>query len=281
MTDHQSGNAQAIIDTAMTAAGPFSLDEDGRFHVSVTPAGADLHVIDLETHREALRERPRRKTGQFVVNDAASFIKYLDRHGTADTEVWADSEKMSVQAYLNGHGTEPGHHDHALTLVLRATPAWVAWRDSDRKMLSQVTFAEHVEDRLLDITEPSGATMLELAQTFQAKRQLAFESSKALSSGEVQFEYREQVDATAGKAGRLQIPQSFTLGIAPFYGSPAYKVTARLRYRIDGGKLTLGYTLDRPEDVLEAAFGDVLSDIDAGIDPVILRGHVGGRGLLR
>lgn len=278
-TPQNSGDAQAIIDTAMTAAGPFSLDEEGRFHVITAPAGGILKVLDLEAiaNEAGLLPRPNRKWGAFTVFDAASFIAYVNRHGTDDTEVWADERAMRVVAVINGHGglaDEAGHHDHALTLQLRPTAAWTAWTQKDRAMVSQTEFAEHIEDRLPDITEPNGATMLELAQSFSAKRNLTFESSKALSSGEVQLEYREQVEATAGKAGRLQIPQQFTLGIAPFEGSPAYKVTARLRYRIHDGRLTLGYALDRPEDVLEAAFGDVLGVLDEGIDPVILRGYV-------
>jgi hypothetical protein len=43
------------------------------------------------------------------------------------------------------------------------------------------------------------------------------------------------------------------LGLAPFVGEDAYRISARLRYRIRGGDLLLGYRLDRPADVLRDA----------------------------
>ncbi len=57
------------------------------------------------------------------------------------------------------------------------------------------------------------------------------------------------------------IPKTFTIGVAPFEGCQLYAVDARLRYRISEGRLTLGYQLDRPEDVLRTAFDDVLKQV--------------------
>lgn len=37
------------------------------------------------------------------------------------------------------------------------------------------------------------------------------------------------------------------LALSPFIGEDRYAVIARLRYRLSGGRLTLGYKLDRPE----------------------------------
>lgn len=275
---------QVIVDTATAAASPKPLDTDGRFFSLVHPTG--IRIIDLEIERTPLLDRPRRKIGHVTLRDATSFLTYYTKHHTVDTEVWANIESQTVTAVIDAHGRayndEPGssttaigdagHGDHRATLKLRLTPAWQAWAGKNKLMLKQVDFAEHIEDRLTDIKVPTGAEMLELAQSFQAKRAVTFESSKALSTGQVELEYRETIDAKAGQKGRLSIPQTFDLAIAPFEGSPAYKVTARLRYRINAGDLLLGYTLDRPEDILDAAFSDVLDQVQAGVGTPIMRG---------
>ncbi|MEJ7707994.1 MAG: DUF2303 family protein [Nocardioidaceae bacterium] len=105
-------------------------------------------------------------------------------------------------------------------------------------------------------------------------RRSASESSQRLASGERKLSYREDITAQGGRKGDLKIPEAFTIGLAPFEGSPGYKVSVRLRYRIESGQLRIGYVLDRPEEVLRTAFNDVLADISAGIGDVpVLRGR--------
>lgn len=270
-----AGNeAQAIIDVAIAAAEPKPIGDEGRFFVAVLPENQQHFVIDLESERDHLRERPRRKTGTYYVRDATSLLLYLAKHAAQDdTELWADATRLTVTGVINGHApTQAGHGDHRVVMTLTHTPAWKAWTEHDRKMLGQVDFAEHVEDRLIDIVTPPAADMLELVQTFTAKRGLAFESGKSLSTGQVQLEYRETLEAKAGHKGRLDIPQRFSLALAPFVGSEPVPMTARLRYRITEGELRLGFYLDRPEDVIRAAFDDVISGIDANTTAPLFHG---------
>jgi uncharacterized protein YfdQ (DUF2303 family) len=275
-----TGDTQAIIDTAIAAATPQGLDDEERFFSVVTPAGGDVTVIDLEEKRTALLAAPRRKKGEYRVHDADSFVTYLFKHGDTDAEVWADTVSSQIVGVLNAHmnvADGARWEDHRVLYRVLLTDAWKAWAERDGKLLDQATFAEHIEDRAIDIVEPAAAEMLELAQTFQATIGVNFESSKRLSSGERQLEYRETVDAKAGKAGRLDIPETFTLGLRPFEGADAFKVTARLRYRIVDGTLRIGYKLERPADVLREAFLGVVSAIQTQLaesdNPIpILRG---------
>lgn len=266
-----------IVEAAQAAAVPQPLgnDED-RFFTVTTPAGGTTKVIDLEQLREPFAAHPRRKRGTVTVRDAESLVAYIDRHGTDHTEVWADRGLGQIVAVINGHAAHhdglAGHGDHRVTLALRHTPAWKAWATLNTKMLGQAQFAEHIEDRQIDIVDPKPADMLEVVQTFKAAKKVDFESSQRLSSGEVVLEYRETVNAQAGKKGQLTIPERFTLGLIPYEGSDAYRVTARLRYRIADGQLHLGYALDRPEDVLENAFNDVVAEVEAGIEAPLFRG---------
>ncbi|HET7386883.1 MAG TPA: DUF2303 family protein [Nocardioidaceae bacterium] len=269
-----SGDIQAAIDAGALIATPHPLDRDGRFFSVTTPDGSH-RVIDVEHYRETFRPTPRRKTGTVNVYDAASFTTYYGKHAVEKvSEVWADVATQTCVGVLNGHGPGDvtGWGDHRVQLRLRKTPAWQAWEALDGKLIGQVDFAEHIEDRLIDIVTPPGAQMLELAQTFQANTKVRFESSKRLSSGERQLEYREDVQAAAGRKGDITIPDRFELGLAPFEESAPYKVSARFRYRIADGALRVGFVLERPEDVLRQAFTDVLTDIESDLGVTALRG---------
>lgn len=271
----EQNDVQAIVETATRAAEPRPLDTQGRFFSALVPDGARLDVIDIERHLDVYRDTPRRKAGTVEVHDALAFISYLSKHGLPETEVWADVANQALVAVINANGgiDDPaGWGDHRAQLVLRKTPAWTAWAKYDKQFLSQTTFAEHVEERLPDFVMPAGAEMLELAQSFKAATKVAFESSRRLSSGETTLEYREETAATAGKKGNIAIPDIFSLGLAPFDGTEGYRVNARLRYRISDGALSLGYVLERPEDILRAAFADITTVVADGIAASVWHG---------
>lgn len=268
---------QAVVDAATRAATPQEILAGRLFSVATTDG--QVHVIDVEDHLDRHRECPRRKTGQFRVHDAASFLAYLDKHGLPETEIWADVTRQQLVGVINAHlgvedpaGNPAGWADHRVSLELRTTPAWNAWLKHNNQLAEQSGLAEHLEDRIVDVVRPTGADMLELAQTFHATIGVTFESSRQLSSGERQLEYKEEVNATAGKRGRLEIPKDFELGLVPFEGADRYKVTARLRYRISDGHLRIGYVLDRPEDVLRSAFSDIVDKVAEVAAPPVFFG---------
>jgi len=268
-------NAQAIIDQVYVAATPDRITDD--LLTVIVPEGAELETIDLRDHGDT----PRRKTGAVKVADADSFVAYVRKHELPQTEVWADLVGTKIVAVINAHTEsvpdeaqegDAGHRDHRATLTVRKTDAWNAWTARDRGFMGQQEFAEHIEDRAIDIVKPTGADMLELAQSFQASQGVEFESSKRLSSGESQLVYKETVAAKAGQRGQLDIPSTIELALTPFEGAPAYKVTARFRYRIDHGRLLLSYALERPDDILREAFLDVVTLVEGDLDRKVYRG---------
>ena len=240
------------------------VDRDGR-----------VQVKDLRNDLEAGEDHPKRKKARVTLTEADSFVGHLAKHGLPESELWADVDAAKVTAIINAHeGVEEiadavtetipglaGWQDHTAVLQLRRTDDWNDWTKSDKGWFTQSTFAEFVEAHLPNFASPDGATMLELAQSFRANTAVKFESSKRLSSGETKLEYREDVQAAAGKKGDITIPETFTLALQPFEHGAGYKVGARFRYRIAGGELTLGYVLDRPKDVLRDAFAGVVSTI--------------------
>lgn len=262
-------DVQAVIDTAMRSTAPFRL-EVGHVHAFHTPTG--VHKVDLTG--DEYRTTPARKTGTTRVWDVPSFAEYFGKHADEHSEVYADAQRLQVTAVLDAHQADAARWGgHRLLLELRKTPEWLAWMAHHGQLLAQEAFAEHLEDHLAELVAPPAAEMLEIAQSIQATSKVDFKSGTRLSSGQRQLEYVETTTAKAGQRGQLTIPDTFEIGLVPFEGSAPYKVTARFRYRISGeGQLKLGYRLDRPENVLRAAFDDVLGDLQSRVEHQVMNG---------
>ncbi|KFG08127.1 hypothetical protein IQ61_15435 [Streptomyces scabiei] len=258
-----------MVRTALRAAEPKQV-ELGNVYVVAT-ANGEVQTIDLTGDR--YKDFPARKYGAVVVRDAVSFLAYWAKHSDTSSEVYADAEKLTVTAVLDAHHPETARWGgHRLSLQLRATDAWKQWLALDGKLMDQERFAEFIEDHLPELLEPNSATMLEIAQSISGVAKAEFQSGTRLSSGERRLAYVETVTAKAGQKGELVIPETFVIGLVPFEGSEGYKLTARLRYRINGGPLQLGYKLERPADVLRTAFEDVVKAIGAEIDTPVMNG---------
>lgn len=256
MTDNeiQRGDAQAIIDAARETARPVELDPEKPL-AFVLPDDATLETPDLREWRS----RPFRKQGIYMPATVDSFVDYVNAHlDDDDTTIWVHPTSGRIEALLNDNALgHPGWGDHRALLRLEPTPEWLYWIEKDHCLLSQEQFAEHIEGGLNEIEEPPAADMLEIAQSFHATSGATFRSSVRLSSGEQQLQYDREVQATAGARGDMTVPTMFLLAISPFVGEDPYKLAARLRFRVGGGKLQLGYWLDRPDRVQRDAIEQI------------------------
>lgn len=227
----------------------------------VVPDGYQPVQIDVSAWREA----PVRKTGIARPGTVEALEDYVLRHQTGSTTVWCDLEDATLTAVLDDHSTDdPGYGQHRAACKLEPTPQWNHWLEKDGKQLSQLDFADHVEVGLDDIIEPEAATILEMAQFFQANTGVSFQSSNRLQSGEQQLRYAEEIQAAAGRDGSITIPSGFKLGLEPFYGEERYALYARFRFRVAGGKLTMSYHLDRPDVVRRQALEKIVERLNDG-----------------
>ena len=261
MSERQSDVA-AVVEVTRGGMVPREL-KPGAMYL-VTDADGCQRVIDTDAYGWT----PRRTVRDAVVGDVASLLSYLTAHGDRECgpEVWADRVRGEVLAILDPPGDDGSAWcGHTITLRLRPSPEWTDWTASSGKLTSQEEFAELIEDRVADIVNPPGAEMLELAQSFHATNKVAFESSSFLADGQRGLEFRETVDAKAGRGGQLTVPAVFHLALRPWEGTVAFKVTARLRYRIESGRLRIGYKLVDPDGVLRAAFADLVDDVLVGL----------------
>ena len=132
------------------------------------------HGCKLESF-PSLREYPSHTKANVVVYSAESFIDYLNRFKTALSVVFVDIENMVIRAVIDYHSDEsPNNCLHSVTYECPLTPEAKKWFDNDKKQMSQFEFASFIEENLLEVIEPSGSEMLEVASTLHAKNQVSF-----------------------------------------------------------------------------------------------------------
>lgn len=270
--------ADAVADVATRAAQPHPMEVG---QIAVFPTDDGPRIVDLGTSEFDRRlDAPRRKTGLVRVESIHSFLTYYSKHSDKDTETFVDLDAGVITAVLDAHRKGgPRWGEHRLALTLGTTDEWQAWISHDRKPMSQLAFAEFVEDHLPAFRTPSAADMLEMAQTFQAGKKMTFESSNVLSNGERRLTYLEDTEATAGRQQQLQVPTKFTVGLVPLDvedaggKAEAFEIEARFRYRVGNGALQVHYLLDDPKQYLRDAIKDVVATIEAELSIPIMRGR--------
>jgi uncharacterized protein YfdQ (DUF2303 family) len=264
-----NNDMEAVIAAAQRAVEAKPVTAGDIIHLPAT--GAYAHKIeDLEPFLAA----PRRKRGQCEVYTAESFAHYINDHKSPAARIFADVSPThpEIVGVLNAHDADgPGWHDHRVRLAFRETPEWVRWKAKNNQRMSQIEFAEFVEENLRDIREPAGADMLEVAQTLNAKRDVSFKQGTQIANGQVNLEYNEKIEGTAGRSGNIQIPTQMVLGISPFEGTEPYKVIARFRWRIDpeSRQLKVWYSLERLPDIVAAVVRDSIKVIEGAGVPVL------------
>ena len=268
-------NIEAVIKAAREGVKPHLVEKNNGRAIYFVGSGANGNGQFYTVSAEEGYAVPMRKRGTVTVFDAASFNQVIaDNADAGDIAIYFDRnpEKPAVVAVLNGSGPNgPGWADYRVQISFRPTPQWLKWKAIDGKLLPQANFAEFVEDNLEDISDPAGGAMLEIVTYLQATRTVSFKSGIKLSSGQIQFQNLEDIEAKVG-AGSIAVPETFTLGIAPIFGLASYAVPARFRYRIQDGKLQMGFKLQRVETMMGQIIEDVIAKIERGANISVMDG---------
>lgn len=218
---------------------------------------------------EHLYPSPFRIRRDVELNDVSSFVDYWRRFASAGQSlVAACLERAQMKAIFDYHKAgEPAWCSHTATLRLKESDEWNAWVGADHRRMSQVEFAEFIENHQEEIVDPDGSSLMEVITNLQNKRNVAFRSAVRLADGRTQFEFSEE-DAP----GSMVVPQVFTIGVAPFHRYDRFKIVARLRYRIedkeDRKRLVMWYDLNEPKRVREQAFNEIAQRISDETGPL-------------
>lgn len=263
---------QDLITAARNLADATSPDR--LFDIDGTPAVIIPEGYQLKIFADH-RPYPIRIVQAITATDLQSWLDYWNRFADAESTAFFDNQNGAILGILDYHEVaEPEnaarHGSHRISYTFPKTTECARWEGYNGKPMNQVDFARFIEDVIPDILEPSGAYMLEVATTLQAKTNINFAKGVRLDNGQTQLLYQEEVKGSAGVNGRLDIPQTIKLAYRLFKGGDAYQFEARFRYRIQNGDLTLWYELVRPERIFEAAMDDALAKVKAGM----VNGHI-------
>jgi len=211
-------------------------------------------------HRESedSQERPAHRRGQVNMNNAASLVRFVRTHGVPDrTAIFADHTKGVVRAIIDYHATsyEPGHCLFSARLLAVYSEAFSKWDAVCGGGQRQREFAEFIEDNMLDIVDPDGATVLEVARHLSAKRNVAFRSKVDLHSGDNVFTYEEQT-STGAQKGSLAVPEFVTIRVPVYEGEDPEEIRIRFGFRIgDNGTLVFVPRIIGIQALVAEAFG--------------------------
>lgn len=291
MTTTIDSDIDRIITNAQEAVAAEILKDGSLYSVRNADGGYQLLVTpgyERQVAGNAAENGPILIKRSVTVRDADALIDYLAhntggapsgnedvdhgyRHGPGELEVWADLDRRTIRAILDGGY---GYRGHTATLELRHSEEWTEWAQVDGKFFGQVEFAQFVEDHISSIAAPDGGVLLDVVQTLEANTGVRFKSSQLLGNGQRQIAFEETVEAKAGTKGNLTIPTELTLALRPFQGCDAVAVVARFRFRINEGVLRMGVKLAEPSKALEVAFADIVSNVQ-GLVPVRVNHGVG------
>ncbi len=218
------------------------------------------------TEFNELREHPRRIESHTTHTTLESFISYFNEYADIDSAIFIDNIGNTFAAIIDYHHTECiGWCQNSCEFKLVMTEEWTNWASNNKLKFTQTEFGEFIEENLEEIIEPSGAEMLEIALSIQAKTEVKFSSAQRLDNGQTQITYHEEINGSAGAKGQLKIPEKFTIGLKMFEGGEPYKLEARLRYRINNGSLSMWYELIRKHKAIQANMDDALESLKSAM----------------
>ena len=260
---------KTVLDAGTALADPSYVTDPGRGNGVFATIPDGYRIEDLERYCP----RPIRARDTILCETPEAFVSYYNRFKCEDVSMaFSSTNAFLVKGIIDWHSVDgPGFGDHTVVYSAPRSQEWDVWMGKNEEPMSQADFSQFVEDNVKDIRVPAGADVLEVARQLEVKKSVEFASALRLSDGQREFTYNEEVNGTTHR-GQMKVPEEFKLGIPVFLGGDHYEVTARLRYRIDHGKLRIWYNLLNPHLIEQDAFSGVVGKIAEGIGAEVLMG---------
>ena len=187
-----------------------------------------------------------------VFEDGDSLISYANAFDQGVRVLCASlvAGRVAIALDYPASGTELAERHHTATWRLEKSEAFSAWEQWEGALHEQEDFIRFLEENACDVVTPDAAKLLDLARDFAAIKTVTFKSSKRLSSGDREFEYRDETQT----ADRIQVPEKLALSIPIWEGEEPTTIECLFRYRMREGALKLGYEFHRMKPVMRASF---------------------------
>lgn len=246
---------------------------DGVHPVAIVPAGTEIK--DLEQYLLM----PLSKRAGVVMQDAASFVRYVNEHKGGSTRIFAtlSSDGGAFNAVLDYHEVGTGaamRGQHRVGYALKHSAEWLRWKAKDGVKFSQKDFAKFLEDNILDVVIPPGGEVLDLVTTLEATATATFKGSVKLQNGDESVSFERSTESKAGLNGDFEIPREIALLIPVFDGQEAANVGLRLRHNIGDKCLTFTFEIMRANRIVELRIVAMIAEIAKGTGIEPFRGSV-------
>ena len=271
-------------------------------HHKKTP---EINVIDVEGNPvlvtpknhgynslEPYAPAPTRKKGQYRFEELESFIAFLKKHDNDNLMIYASSQEIGVSessitggatnganavarvtrnhavtAIFNDNAHQPGWRDFTARYDCPTAEQWQTWTQNAGKRISQVEFAEFIEENRLDILtpgegcdNPTTTQLREMILNISNTSTLKFKSNISRRDGRIQIEYADEA-----KPGKLVVPEKILIGIPVFKYGTIYQVEVEFftRFNQGGAKVDFFYKIYQRSEIEKTAFAEVVKEIKA------------------
>lgn len=229
---------------------------------------------------ENLLPAPTRIKAHPSFTDVASFHSYIESFKEDGSRIFIDEQNLRFFTVFDCHKKDqPRWGDHSASFQAKPAREWERFKSFDGKKLSQMEFAEFIEDNVTYITKPiSGVDLLAMAQTIKVQVKGNIEIDETLHGGIKTLSIKDDsiVRGTSSKDKQLSFPEKVTLAIRVFHNHTAYQVEVFLRYRKQDNSLVFWIKIPDPKAIEELAFNAVIADIQAATKLPTLKGSYQG-----
>ena len=238
----------------------------GHHDIAILPAGST--VVDLEKYFDS----PRKVTESPALILRESFCDYVNRFKQITSVVFGSLSKGVFTGKLDYHYTPeqsgsnhsgPTWSTHNPTLSLKLHTDFKKLLENNDEPMTQMEFAEFIEDLAYRVVSPDQATIIETVTKFEAIRNVSFHSSPNRVNGNMIFEYKDELQTS----GKVAVPEVIEFSVPVYEASEPQILVAQLRYRLAGSQLSFRYVIQQIDKIKRDAFDSVAEAIrqDTGL----------------
>jgi uncharacterized protein YfdQ (DUF2303 family) len=298
--DYESpSDAAAVIAAVERLAVVDQIVLDGEVDLVVLRDGhGGQQLVDTLPYRRARLDAPERRTGTAKLTDLRSFIAHVKRFADTDSAVFAIDERANprlvgvLDYHREGATASPRFGQHRAEYTFPLSDEWKAWTGRIARPFTQAELAQWLEDRILDLLDPSQvgesnrtlaerlgiklagpATLTALARDFAVRADVRVAQAVVLSTGETSVSYDETHETQSKKTGgKIEVPGGFVIAVPVFRNGAAYQMLARLRYRLNGGVISWFVAIEGVDRVFDHAISEAIDHVHEATQLPVYRG---------